>query len=53
MKMTYFKWSLTCFVRLLIRVFFLGPIILLTVIPANIYDWMQNLDYKLSNWWIE
>lgn len=53
MKMTYFKWSLTRFVRMLARAVFIWPVILLTAIPANLYGMAMNLDDKLCDWWIE
>lgn len=51
--MTYFKWSLSKVIRFVLRIFFLAPLILLTAIPAYVYDLCQELDYRLRHWWIE
>lgn len=49
--MTYFVWSLNCFVRGLIKVLLIYPLMLLTLLPSILYNGLCVLLQRLDCWW--
>ena len=49
--MTYFIWDLNRLVRGLIKCLFIYPLMLLTVLPATLYNGLCLLSQKLDLWW--
>ncbi len=49
--MTYFVWSLNRFVRGLIKVLLIYPLMLLTLLPSILYNGLCDLSQRLDCWW--
>ena len=49
--MTYFVWSLNRFVRGLIKVLLIYPLMLLTLLPSILYSGLCVLSQRLDCWW--
>lgn len=49
--MTYFVWSLNRFVRRLIKVPLIYPLMLLTLLPSILYNGLCVLSQRLDCWW--
>lgn len=49
--MTYFVWSLNRFVRRLIKVLLIYPLMLLTLLPSILYYGLCVLSQRLDCWW--
>ena len=49
--MTYFVWNLNRFVRRLIKVPLIYPLMLLTLLPSILYNGLCGLSQRLDCWW--
>lgn len=47
----YLVWALNRFVRGLIKVVFVYPLMLVTCVPTFIFDRLCALNARLDNWW--
>ena len=50
---SYFKWSMTRFIRGIVKALFLYPVMLVLLIPDRIFSLCLILRDRLESWWWE